>query len=168
MSSISVQLEDSIADFNNHRIEGFARHGGKQFSVPLFSHIEGPIWMGGCPVAGTDFHHQFDYIINLYGMKYEPAQKQVVIYRPFLDSYDSPNVDFKSLVKLICSLPNSAKVLIHCQAGLNRSGLVTALVMMQASNMSGQEAINLLREKRCAEVLCNGAFESFVLGHKRF
>jgi protein-tyrosine phosphatase len=53
------------------------------------------------------------------------------------------------------------KVLIRCQAGLNRSGLTAALVLMQ-SGYTADEAITLLRDKRTKYVLCNGEFEAFL------
>jgi protein-tyrosine phosphatase len=52
--------------------------------------------------------------------------------------------------------------LVHCQAGLNRSGLVAALALV-LSGVKPADAIALLREKRCAAVLCNAAFESWLL-----
>jgi protein-tyrosine phosphatase len=56
------------------------------------------------------------------------------------------------------------KVNIRCQAGLNRSGLVTALTLM-ISGMSAQDAINTLREKRSDYALCNGEYERWLLNH---
>jgi protein-tyrosine phosphatase len=52
---------------------------------------------------------------------------------------------------------------VHCQAGLNRSGLVTALALI-LNGMSPERAIGLLRQKRTPLVLCNGAFEAWLLG----
>lgn len=53
------------------------------------------------------------------------------------------------------------RVLIRCQAGVNRSGLVTALVLM-LQGMSADEAIALLRERRSPMVLSNSDFERFL------
>lgn len=53
------------------------------------------------------------------------------------------------------------RVLIRCQAGVNRSGLVTALVLM-LQGMSAEEAIALLRERRSPVVLSNSYFERFL------
>mgnify|MGYP000156096849 CR=1 FL=1 len=54
------------------------------------------------------------------------------------------------------------KCLSRCQAGLNRSGLVTALTLM-ISGMSADEAIDTLREKRSTYALCNGEYEHWLL-----
>jgi hypothetical protein len=54
------------------------------------------------------------------------------------------------------------KVLIRCQAGLNRSGLITALVLMM-DGMSAADAIELQRANRSPDVLMNKEFESWLL-----
>jgi protein-tyrosine phosphatase len=54
------------------------------------------------------------------------------------------------------------KVLVHCQAGLNRSGVVTALALINLG-YTPTAAIELMREKRSPLVLCNEAFENWVL-----
>ena len=54
-------------------------------------------------------------------------------------------------------------VLIRCQAGMNRSGLVCALVLMKAE-YSAEDAIKLLREKRSEVVLSNDAFVDYLIG----
>jgi protein-tyrosine phosphatase len=54
------------------------------------------------------------------------------------------------------------KLLIRCQAGMNRSGLVTALVLMRAE-YSAAEAIELLRAKRSEVVLFNDHFVDYLV-----
>ena len=52
---------------------------------------------------------------------------------------------------------------MHCQAGLNRSSLVVAIALLLSGEVStGQEAIDLIREKRDPACLCNPAFEKWV------
>lgn len=79
-------------------------------------------------------------------------------------------VDFaRALLTMLAGSVNLARTvgptLVHCQAGLNRSGLVTALALI-LDGMTPGEAIALLREKRCAAVLCNAAFDGFVRNFK--
>ncbi len=57
---------------------------------------------------------------------------------------------------------NGSRVLIRCQAGLNRSGLVTALVLILAGWEPG-EAIRHLRGVRSPYVLCNHAFVRWLV-----
>jgi hypothetical protein len=54
------------------------------------------------------------------------------------------------------------RVLVRCQAGVNRSGLVSALVLM-IQGYSPEEAIELLRSRRGRQVLCNAHFEQWLL-----
>ena len=55
------------------------------------------------------------------------------------------------------------RVLVRCQAGMNRSGLVSALVLMR-DQYSAEDAIKLLREKRSEVVLFNDAFVDYLVG----
>ncbi len=59
------------------------------------------------------------------------------------------------------------KVLIRCQAGLNRSGLLTALVLLREGH-SPKQAIELIREKRSEWALCNSDYVTYIesLGEK--
>jgi hypothetical protein len=54
------------------------------------------------------------------------------------------------------------RVLIRCQAGVNRSGLVTALVLM-LDGYSAREAIELIRERRAPAVLSNRHFVQWLV-----
>ncbi len=53
------------------------------------------------------------------------------------------------------------RVLIRCQAGMNRSSLVTALVLMR-EGMRSDEAIALIREKRSEYCLSNNHFVEYL------
>jgi hypothetical protein len=53
------------------------------------------------------------------------------------------------------------KVLIRCQAGLNRSGLIMALVLIR-DGKSTTEAIEIIREKRAAIALNNVNFLEYL------
>jgi hypothetical protein len=52
-------------------------------------------------------------------------------------------------------------VLVHCQAGLNRSSLVAARALMLDGRTAG-DAIRTVREKRSPACLCNRAFEDYL------
>jgi protein-tyrosine phosphatase len=54
------------------------------------------------------------------------------------------------------------RVLIRCQAGLNRSGLVMALVLIR-EGYTPAEAIHLIRSQRGQAALCNSTFERWLL-----
>ena len=53
-------------------------------------------------------------------------------------------------------------VLIRCQAGMNRSGLVTALVLVMAGLTPGQ-AVTLIRQRRSPGALFNEHFVEWLI-----
>ena len=53
------------------------------------------------------------------------------------------------------------RVLIRCQAGMNRSGLIMALVLIR-EGYTADEAINLIRTKRSKHALFNSRFEMWI------
>lgn len=57
-----------------------------------------------------------------------------------------------------------AEVMIRCQAGMNRSGLVTALVLILAGLTPGQ-AITLIRQQRGQACLFNEHFVFWLMNH---
>lgn len=53
------------------------------------------------------------------------------------------------------------KVLIRCQAGLNRSGLIVALVLI-SEGYDPKDAIDLIRACRSPHALCNADFVKYL------
>jgi hypothetical protein len=155
-----------FADFENHPIEGIARMGNKPFRVPLLSQIDGNLWQGGCPVGVAPV--EFDFIINLYPWEpYRIHDHQIMLVARL---YDHGEIPEERLLLPLARHVNQCRVagptLVHCQAGLNRSALVAGLALIEAG-MPAQDAVNLLREKRCDAVLCNQAFEGWLLRRVR-
>jgi protein-tyrosine phosphatase len=54
------------------------------------------------------------------------------------------------------------RVLVRCQAGLNRSGLVTALILIK-DGLSPERAIALIREGRGEDALFNNNFHTWLM-----
>lgn len=152
-----------LADLNTHRIEGIARMGNKVFSVPLFSHVEGNLWQGGCPV--DEAPKDVKFIVSLYPWGiYNHGEHQIYLEATLFDGEDVPDramLDF--LADYVNRCKRLGKTLVHCQAGLNRSALVVAYAMIK-EGMRPQDAIALLREKRSDAVLCNEHFERWLEG----
>ena len=53
------------------------------------------------------------------------------------------------------------KFLVRCQAGWNRSGLVTALALMK-DGQKAKDAIDLIRARRSPHALCNEDFVGYL------
>lgn len=158
-----------FADLTSHHIQGIARaaeEAGKdgRFRCPLVSHIEGNLWMGGC-LDGVPLPTEFVNVLSLY--PWEQYRIGPLTIRYELRMYDEgamPHPEhLDNAVKIALSMVEDGQTLVHCQAGLNRSGLVCALTLRELGRTSA-EAIALLREKRHSVVLCNETFEQYLLG----
>lgn len=159
------------ADWQSHHIEGYARAmqerggGTGYFSAPLISHVRDNLWQGGC-IDGVRLDDDFRYVVSLYPWERyllgpETTRTEIEMY----DAGELPALEcLNEAIDAVIFGMKRGKTLVHCQAGLNRSGLVAALAMVNAWGMSGAEAIDLLRESRSPMVLCNEAFEAHVRG----
>jgi hypothetical protein len=132
----------------------------------LWSEIAPGLFMGGTPDAGArDPGLPFDAVATLYALA-PPADWLVEELRyGFYDaSIDLVNVDRVRRVAewAYDRWQAGGRVLIRCQAGLNRSGLVTALILI-SSGLTATEAITLIRERRAGYALCNESFERWLL-----
>jgi hypothetical protein len=140
--------------------------------TPLWSEILPDLWMGGTSVydespSGKPFitPAEFDTVVTMYQYA-NPVDWLVKEYRYCIYDGAVRLIDLASLfdtAKFAHEQWLSGKrVLVRCQAGLNRSGLVTALVLIR-EGYEPAEAIALLREKRHKHAICNRDFESFLL-----
>ena len=162
-------------DEDNFDIDALARpdYGQAELREPLWSEVIEGLWQGGTADhdAQTQLkkpmitQKQFDTVITMYAYA-NPVDWFVKEFR--YGVWDSNMQDFKpadlfDIVKLAHSdWQKGKKVLIRCQAGWNRSGLITALVLMR-EGMPAQRAINLIREKRSPHALCNRTFVEWLL-----
>lgn len=109
---------------------------------------------------------RFDAILDLYGESYIVPSDTDYLAMIMYDSADKlPSEMIEKAVDQVLEWLHADKtVLIHCQAGLNRSALVAARVLMRDTDteMSAADAIVLIREKRSPMCLCNRHFERFL------
>jgi hypothetical protein len=142
--------------------------------TPLYSEVAPNLFMGGTDDNATidqaqklrhfEGSNEFDCVVTLYAWA-APANWGVEERR-----FGFPDANIiEEYIPTIVELAQWAhakwaagkKVNIRCQAGLNRSGLVTALTLM-ISGMSAEDAINTLREKRSDYALCNSEYERWL------
>lgn len=163
MSTDTEQLPDT--DVRSHHIEGYLP-GNKYMKVPLISHVEDNLWVGGC-IPGVKLPAEFKHVVSLYkwGQYVLPEgcdRHEVTMY----DSHDEPDeAQLKELADLVNKCLEDGQTLVHCQAGINRSNLVTAFALMQKGR-TADEAIALLRAKRHYLVLANQVFENWLRAHE--
>jgi hypothetical protein len=121
------------------------------------------VWVGAPRRSGKGYPH--DLVVTLYADA-NPVPWGVHEFRfGFYDS-DLSDADAARVVELARLTHRrwaaGDRVLIRCQAGVNRSGLVTALVLMIAGH-GPAEAIALIRARRSSHVLSNRHFERWLL-----
>lgn len=108
----------------------------------------------------------FDYVFTFHKHS-SPMVGAVEIRYFFEDDWNNglPEHEFAKIRELAdlahAYWKNGSNVLIRCQGGKNRSGLVAALVLV-SSGKSPDEAIEQLRAKRTDDVLFNRHFEALV------
>lgn len=99
---------------------------------------------------------EFDVIVNLTGEStaWPPkAHNKTYVNFHFGDGTLPDLNQLDALVEYVASIfilkgDKEPRVLVHCTAGINRSGLVCALVARRLKGLSGMEAVRLVREKR--------------------
>jgi len=149
-------------DPTRQRMSGIAIHGNTPFDVPFISKIADNLWQGGCR-NGLILPKFFNHLISLYPWEQYKVKHELfsLMSVMMLDSSEQPfeQVDVIAAWANLCR--KTGPVLVHCQAGLNRSSLITARALM-LDGSSADEAIALLREKRTPACLCNSTFEEWL------
>lgn len=147
------------------------------WDFPLWSEILPGLWLGGTDdndtiETGVDTYkprmitkEDFDTVITLYSWA-QPVDWLVEEVRyGFYDSEIS-HIDFDAVERAAefayQAWRSGKRVLIRCQAGINRSGLVMAHVLMK-DKYTAREAIDLMREKRSKAVLLNKHFVDYLI-----
>lgn len=149
-------------DPTKRHLSGVTAHGHISFSVPFISQIDGNLWQGGT-ASGLTLPDFIENIVTLYPWEsyvLHDHVKSVTSVR----MYDSVDQDFSQvddIARLVNEKCLEGPTVVLCQAGLNRSSLITTRALM-LRGMSADEAIQLLRQKRSVACLCNPAFEAWL------
>lgn len=163
---ISLQSQVGLRrdlDPTMRRMTGIAIHGNTPFDTTFITQIDGNLWQGGCQ-NGLILPPFFKHVVSLYPWEAYTVQHELSSTLS-VRMYDSENQAFDQVEAIAawayqCVL--DGPTLVHCQAGLNRSSLVAARVLM-LSGMNASEAIAHLRKTRSAACLCNPSFERHLL-----
>ena len=140
----------------------------------LYSEILPGLWQGGTHDFDTlEFpkeypiwksQREFDSVATLYAVAHPVgwgvAERRYGFPDSALSEKDTPEIhDIAEWAHR--EWKAGKKVLIRCQAGWNRSGLVTALVLLKHGHKP-EEAINLTRARRSPHALCNADFVRYL------
>ena len=108
----------------------------------------------------------FDTVITMYAFA-RPVDWFVKEFRFGIYDHDMQDFNTDELHDIVVAAhrdwKNGKRVLVRCQAGINRSGLVMALMLIR-EGYSPENAIDLMRHKRGEAVLANQHFERWLMG----
>lgn len=158
-----MNFNELEADLAFEPITGYL-HTGERLHVPLISHITENLYVGGHSDR-ADLGDFFTHVFSLYvwGKTYATHEDTV---HDSVTIYDSPSADTsvvdELVEKVVDALTAGGNVLVHCQAGINRSNLVAALALRKWKGLTSAQAIDMLREKRSSLILANRAFENYL------
>lgn len=144
------------------RMAGQTVHGGIHFDVPFITKIQDNLWQGGC-TDGLILSTNINFVVSLY-----PWERYTINHKVrgelYIRMYDDPTASLdqvEEIARWVNLWRKKGTVLVHCQAGLNRSSLVVARSLM-LEGMTADEAITMLRENRSPACLCNKGFEDYL------
>ena len=107
----------------------------------------------------------FDAIVTMYAWA-RPADWNIQEFRYGVPDASIKDIDLNRLRQAVDfgydRWKQGDRVLVRCQAGLNRSGLVTALIMIK-DGLTPQMAINCIRDSRGPDALFNQNFHAWLL-----
>ncbi len=142
----------------------------------LWSEVLPNLWQGGTDDLDTLCQStiyqvtkdDFDLVVTLYAsanpVGWFVKELRLGFYDQEIETQRFDTNELKEIVNLAHSEWKKGKrVLVRCQAGLNRSGLVMALMLIK-DGLSPREAIDLIRSRRSPYALCNLDFEDWLLG----
>jgi len=117
------------------------------------------LWIGGLPAIEET--REMDLIVNLEGGKVYPDRPTFLWV--IGDGPALPDVRTLDLVvgMIDAALTAGQRVLVHCTAGLNRSGLVVGRVLIRR-RLNGREAVALLRARHDPQALNNATFAHYL------
>lgn len=146
------------------RVTGWTAHGNIKLDVPFITQVTENLWHGGVE-SGLVLPDFITAKLSLYQWESYAHSDDVVTQT--VEMYDSMDQSMDQVEEL-AEWVNEQRaeghtVLVHCQAGLNRSALVIAKALILSGEVeNGKDAVKLLRALRSPAVLCNPVFERWV------
>lgn len=106
-----------------------------------------------------------DVVVNIGGQGRAPLRGGMLFIAWLID--DEPSLRDKAVwhhmaVFITELLACNKRVLLHCEAGLNRSCLLAGLVIRERLAVTGSDAISRIRSIRSPDALCNSTYERFL------
>lgn len=161
--SIDPTAIELHSDPTTERIYGYTAHDNLRIDVPYISHIDGNLYQGGC-ATGLVLPRYIEHVVSLYPWEQytvrHDLRSSLTVRMHDSVAQDMSGVD--DIARWVNHCLESGPTLVHCQAGLNRSGLVVAR-SMTLRGVRGVDAVALIRERRSSACLCNPAFYDWIV-----
>jgi protein-tyrosine phosphatase len=128
------------------------------------------LWQGSAPPAGDILSRKGFKLVVLAAEEHQNADLYTDIDVYLAPSDDIPSRDcveqflpiwLDAAKHVANTLKNGDKVLVTCMAGLNRSGMVTALTLTMLTTLTGNEIVDRIQSRR-EFALSNREFERFI------
>jgi len=132
--------------------------------------VHGEMWIGSAPPIGWTVGQYFDCLV-LSAMEYPPGPScfpNVDMLAVSMNDDGSPMQKsemaeaVRAAGRVLSWLRSGKRVLVTCHAGLNRSGLICALVLCKGGKMSPTVAVETVRTARGPNALRNPYFLEFL------
>jgi hypothetical protein len=144
--------------------------------VELYSQITTNLWQGGTGQYETTYQGNkrlpvindpkpFDVVVSLNSYALPVGWLVKELRFGFADGPLTPQLieEIEHVAEwAYAQWKKDQRVLVRCEAGLNRSGLVTGIILLR-DGMSADQAIALIRKQRSRFALSNAAFEKYLL-----
>lgn len=129
-------------------------------------YIAPKLYQGSAPPPGPELRARGFDLLVLAAEEIQPPAWAFpgvrVIYAPSDDSSHIPESTAHPAAQEVARYLRAGKrVLVTCAAGLNRSGLISALALWYATGRSGRECVAQVQKRR-AYALCNTWFADYV------
>lgn len=140
------------------------------FNVLDVDHIYGTLWQGAAPPPGDSLATEGYHTLVLAAAENQNKDAYTgvdVICAPGDD--DEREWRFAKFLpvwqaaadEVVVRLGKKQNVVVTCMAGLNRSGIISAMVLQKLTNWPGDKIINHIQSKRFG-ALCNRTFAAYI------
>jgi protein-tyrosine phosphatase len=151
---------------------------GVPYATEPWNEITPGLWQGGHDYRRNDGaivtavpRFEFNLVVTLYrarccrttpGCGPDPGVEHIVCEVPDGPLLDLDRVELGETADRAAELVTAGKrVLVRCQAGYNRSGLVVALTLIRLG-YTADAAVALIRERRSPHALFNEHFQRYI------
>ena len=135
-------------------------------NAPWISEIAPNLWQGGV-LPGLILPDIISFHLSLFRHQCYEVHHTLrdTLTVTMADSVDEDLGGVAELANWVNVRRAQGPVLVQCQGGLNRSGLIVGTALVSAGDVpDGAAAIDLIRERRSHAALMNPAFEAYVRG----